>query len=132
MIVTKAHLTYWRAKHVPTWASKIEVKKTSKFFAAYVTEAAAIEAGPSVHELINIQVRTGYPWDPKAKKPKDPHSLHNTLSLLKLVKNNMETGAEKRTMCQYLEHLRWHGNQGGRDKWAIRWLARIAHAEKTR
>lgn len=130
MIVTKAHLAYWRAKHVPSWATKIEVKPAKSFFAK---EVAAAEAGPSVHELINAQVKPlGYPHDPKAKRPKEPNSLHNTISLLRLVRHNMATGAEKRTMRQYLEHLRWHGEQGGRDKWAIRWLARIAHAEKTR
>jgi hypothetical protein len=129
MIITKLHLDYWRAKHVPVWVSKIEVKKLSKFFAAY-----APEPGPSIHDLINTQVKKplGYPQDPKAKKPKDPHSLHNTISLLQLVRHNIKTGAEKRTLREYLMDLRVTGHQGGRDKWAIRWVAKIEHAETNR
>lgn len=129
MIVTKAHLTYWRAKHTPLWVSKIEVKKTSRFFAAYAKEAAAIEAGPTVHELINAQDRSGYPWNPKAKRPE--HDLHNTLALLRLVRHNIETKAEGRSLLAYLEDLRFTGDKG-RAKWAIRFLSRINHAKRTR
>jgi hypothetical protein len=128
VIVTKAHLDYWRAKHVPVWASKIEVKSIRARFAFYA------QAGPSIHELINLQVRKprGYPQDPKARKPRDPNSLHNTISLLQLVRHNIKTGAEKRTLREYLMYLRVTGHQGGRDKWAIRWIARIEHAETSR
>jgi hypothetical protein len=131
MIITKLHLEYWRAKHVPSWVSKIEERsKIGMFPRKTLSEKEALKAnplpGPTVHDLINAQVKpSGYPYDIKACKPKDPHSLHNTLSLLKIVRKNIETGAEKRDMVSYLEHLRLHGQQGGRDKWAARWLRKI-------
>lgn len=127
MIVTKAHLAFWRAKHVPVWASKIEVRKLSRAFAAY--ETPTIDPGPSVHELINSQDRSGYPHNPKAKRPST--DLHNTLALLRLVRSNIETRAEKRTLIAYLEDLRFTGDKG-RAKWALRFLAKINHAKGIR
>lgn len=129
MIVTKAHLDYWRAKHVPVWASKIEVKTIKARFAYYVQEAARAQAGPSVHDLINAQDRSGYPHNPKAKRPE--HDLHNTLALLRLVRHNIENKAEGRTMLTYLEDLQFTGDKG-RAKWALRFLARINHAKGVR
>ena len=66
VLVTNAHLMWWRSKREPAWVSKIQSKVKP--------------SAPSVHDLINAQVR--YPH--ALLVAKDDTELHNTLHLIKL------------------------------------------------
>ena len=66
MLVTNSHLAWWRSKHEPKWAGKVSAK--------------AKLSAPSIHDLINAQVR--YPHVLNAAK--EDTELHNTMSLLRL------------------------------------------------
>lgn len=64
MLVTNTHLAWWRSKREPSWSSRIVARNKP--------------AVPTIHELINLQVKRGV-------TTREMH-LQNDISLLKLVR----------------------------------------------
>lgn len=106
MLVTNSHLTWWRSKREPIWVSKIQSK--------------AAPVAPSVHDLINLQVR--YPRNPNAKK--EDVELMNTLALLRLRRKNSQL-----TDTDNLDQLRTSPHSSSARKvWCCRMLRKMGKA----
>lgn len=107
MLVTNAHLMWWRSKREPAWVSKIQSKVKP--------------SAPSVHDLINAQVR--YPHAlPSAKEDTE---LHNTMHLLRL--------RDRRAVNQFmnvLDLLNSPHSSNRRRVWCDRFLKKLNKARK--
>ena len=103
MKITRAHVAFYQAKRapVPGWG-----------------RAFPIPDGGGIHYLINL-----------AAGIKPRYSNRDLCPLLLLVRRNMATGAESRTMLQYLRHLEsdsWtRHNTPRRAAWAAKWANRL-------
>ena len=102
MLVTNAHLMWWRSKREPAWVSKIQSKVKP--------------SAPSVHDLINAQVR--YPHARLVTK--DDTELHNTLHLIKL-RSKRETNA----LMNIMDLLSSPHSSNRRKVWCDRFLRRM-------
>lgn len=102
MLVTNAHLMWWRSKREPAWVSKIQSKVKP--------------SAPSVHDLINAQVR--YPH--ALLVAKDDTELHNTLHLIKL-RSKRETNA----LMNIMDLLSSPHSSNRRKVWCGRFLRRM-------
>lgn len=102
MLVTNAHLMWWRSKREPAWVSKIQSKVKP--------------SAPTIHDLINAQVR--YPHVLLAAK--EDTELHNTLHLIKL-RSKRETNA----LMNIMDLLSSPHSSNRRRVWCDRFIRRM-------
>ena len=107
MLVTNAHLMWWRSKREPGWASQIQSKVKP--------------SAPSVHDLINAQVR--YPHARLVTK--DDTELHNTLHLIKL-----RSKREDNVLMNVQDLMASPHSSERRVVWCSRFLRKIRRARR--